>query len=177
MLLLQSGMDNITNDVIEGLNIANFKHLNVWTEILKDSFLTLFENGSLDFSTATLIRLTEASFQRVISNWDKFKKKKKNLLETSDRLRIICRLDVIAVNTPVEVDNCSHSISTNVSGSRVLKGLGGSADFLKNAKLFTMHCLSARPTRTDAPDISSNVPMAMWTKLIIIWTSLSQNRV
>lgn len=63
------------------------------------------------------------------------------------------------MNTPVEVDIYAHANSTNVNGSRMLNGLGGSADFLRNAKLSIMHCPSARPTKTDPTGISSIVPM------------------
>lgn len=160
LLPLQSGIGNIANAVIEGLTDANFKHLNVWTEVLQDSFLNLFENGSLDFATATSVRLTEAGFERVFSNWDKFKDKiclRSQVVSNSPE--IIRRLGVIAMNTPVEVDIYGHANSTNVNGSRMLNGLGGSADFLRNAKLSIMHCPSARPTKTDPTGISSIVPM------------------
>lgn len=70
---------------------------------------------------------------------------------------LIRRLGVIAMNTPLEVDIVSprqyyyfiifsdstsqyaHANSTNALGSRMLNGLGGSADFLRNAKLSIMH--------------------------------------
>ncbi|EDO19463.1 hypothetical protein Kpol_1002p112 [Vanderwaltozyma polyspora DSM 70294] len=161
LLPLQSGIGNIANAVIEGLTDANFKHLNVWTEVLQDSFLDLFDNGSLDYATATSIRLTENGFDRVFSNWDNFKHKiclRSQVV--SNNPEIIRRLGVIAMNTPVEVDIYAHANSTNVSGSRMLNGLGGSADFLRNAKLSIMHAPSARPTKVDPTGISTIVPMA-----------------
>ncbi|KAJ4171693.1 acetyl-CoA hydrolase, partial [Fusarium falciforme] len=56
-----------------GLAGAQFKHLTVWTEVLQDSFLDLFENGSLDYATATSVRLTEKGFDRAFANWENFK--------------------------------------------------------------------------------------------------------
>ena len=158
---LQSGIGNIANAVIEGLAGANFKNLNVWTEVLQDSFLELFENGSLDFATATSVRLTEPGFDRVFGNWDFYKDKLCLRSQVvSNNPEIIRRLGVIAMNTPVEVDIYAHANSTNVNGSRMLNGLGGSADFLRNAKLSIMHAPSARPTKTDPTGISSIVPFA-----------------
>lgn len=158
---LQSGIGNIANAVIEGLAGASFKHLNVWTEVLQDSFLDLFENGSLDYATATSIRLTEAGFERFFENWDSFSKKLCLRSQVvSNNPEIIRRLGVIAMNTPVEVDIYAHANSTNVMGSRMLNGLGGSADFLRNAKLSIMHAPAARPTKTDPTGISTIVPMA-----------------
>jgi acetyl-CoA hydrolase len=53
------------------------------------------------------------------------------------------------MNTPVEFDIYGHANSTMVLGSRMLNGLGGSGDFLRNAKLSIMHAPSVRPTKTD----------------------------
>ncbi|CAH6721608.1 acetyl-CoA hydrolase [[Candida] jaroonii] len=158
---LQSGIGNIANAVVEGLAESNFKNLTVWTEVLQDSFLDFFASGSLDYATATSIRLTEAGFERFYENWDEFSKKlclRSQVVSNSPE--IIRRLGVIAMNTPVEVDIYGHANSTNVMGSRMLNGLGGSADFLRNAKLSIMHTPSARPSKIDPTGVSCIVPMA-----------------
>lgn len=158
---LQSGIGNIANAVVEGLAQSKFKNLNVWTEVLQDSFLDFFESGSLDFATATSIRLTEAGFDRFYENWDAYSKKlclRSQVVSNSPE--IIRRLGTIAMNTPVEVDIYAHANSTNVMGSRMLNGLGGSGDFLRNAKLSVMHTPSARPSKTDKTGVSCIVPFA-----------------
>lgn len=158
---LQSGIGNIANAVIEGLTDSSFKDLTVWTEVLQDSFLDLFESGALTYATATSVRLTDAGFDKFFANWDDFSKKLCLRSQVvSNNPELIRRLGVIAMNTPVEVDIYAHANSTNVSGSRMLNGLGGSADFLRNAKLSVMHTPSARPTKTDPTGISTIVPMA-----------------
>jgi acetyl-CoA hydrolase len=157
---LQSGIGNVANAIIEGLADANFKHLNVWTEVLQDSFLELFQNGSLDYATATSVRLTDQGFKRLFDNWDEFSAKlclRSQVVSNSPE--IVRRLGVIAMNTPVEVDIYAHANSTNVSGSKMLHGLGGSGDFLRNAKLSIMHTPAARPSKTDKTGISCVVPM------------------
>ncbi|ODV93091.1 hypothetical protein PACTADRAFT_52149 [Pachysolen tannophilus NRRL Y-2460] len=158
---LQSGIGNIANAVIEGLADSSFKNLTVWTEVLQDSFLDFFENGALDYATATSVRLTEAGFEKFFKNWDLFSKKLCLRSQvTSNAPEIIRRLGVIAMNTPVEVDIYAHANSTNVSGSKMLHGIGGSGDFLRNAKLSIMHTPSARPSKTDKTGISCIVPFA-----------------
>src|SRR5690606_33980134 len=57
------------------------------------------------------------------------------------------------------VDIYGHANSTCVMGSRMLNGLGGSADFLRNAKLSIMHTPSTRPSKTDPDGVSCIVPM------------------
>ena len=44
-------------------------------------------------------------------------------------------------------------------GSRMLNGLGGSADFLRSAKISIMHTPSTRPSKTDKTGVSCIVPM------------------
>jgi acetyl-CoA hydrolase len=89
-------------------------------------------------------------FEYFYANWDKYMDK---LLLRSQQVanspEIIRRLGVVAMNTPLEVDIYAHANSTNALGSRMLNGLGGSADFLRNAKLSIMHTPSARPSKTD----------------------------
>jgi acetyl-CoA hydrolase len=156
---LQSGIGNIANAVVEGLADSHFENLDVWTEVLQDSFLEFFESGKLRSATATSIRLTPKGFERFFKNWDEFSKKL--ILRSqaiSNHPELIRRLGVIAMNTPVEVDVYGHANSTNVNGSRMLHGIGGSGDFLRNAKLSVMHTPSARATKTDPHGLSCIVP-------------------
>ncbi|KAJ9410016.1 hypothetical protein DTO045G8_2009 [Paecilomyces variotii] len=163
LLPIQSGIGNIANAVIGGLSKggANFSNLKVWTEVLQDSFLDLFDSGNLDFATATSIRFSPDGFKRFYDNWERYAGK---LLlrsqQVSNSPEIIRRLGVIGMNTPVEVDIYAHANSTCVMGSRMLNGLGGSADFLRNSKYSIMHTPSVRPTKTDPTGVSCIVPMA-----------------
>ena len=162
LLPIQSGIGNIANAVVGGLSKggANFKGLKVWTEVLQDSFLDLFDSGNLDFATATSIRFSPDGFQRFYDNWDRYSDK---LLlrsqQVSNSPEIIRRLGCIGMNTPVEVDMYAHANSTCVMGSRMLNGLGGSADFLRSSKYSIMHTPSTRPSKTDPTGVSCIVPM------------------
>ena len=161
LLPLQSGIGNIANAVISGLASSNFKNLNVWTEVLQDSFLDLFENGALNYASSTSVRLTDQGFERLFNNWNFYKDKL--VLRSqfmSNNPEMIRRLGVIGMNTPVEVDIYAHANSTCVGGSRMLNGLGGSADFERNSKISIMHAPSARPTKVDPTGISTVVPFA-----------------
>jgi acetyl-CoA hydrolase len=160
LLPLQSGIGNIANSVIGGLVNSNFKNLKVWTEVLQDTFLDLFDSGRLDFATATSIRFSPDGFKRFYDNWENyFGRLLLRAQQVSNSPEIIRRLGVIGMNTPVEVDIYAHANSTCVMGSRMLNGLGGSADFLRSAKYSIMHTPSTRPSKTDPRGISCIVPM------------------
>jgi acetyl-CoA hydrolase len=141
LLPLQSGIGNIANAVIGGLAKGNnFHNLTVWTEVLQDSFLDLFDSGHLNFATATSIRFSPDGFKRFYRDWDNYYNKLLLRPQTvSNHPEIIRRLGVIGMNTPVEIDIYGHANSTCVNGSRMLNGLGGSADFLRSAKISIMH--------------------------------------
>ncbi|KAJ1558133.1 acetyl-CoA hydrolase [Cladochytrium tenue] len=160
LLPLQSGIGNIANAVIGGLENADFYHLKVWTEVIQDTFLDLFDSGRLDFATATSVRFSPDGFRRFYANWGAYYDK---LLlrsqQVSNSPEIIRRLGVIGMNTPVEVDLYGHANSTCVMGSRMLNGLGGSADFLRNSKYSIMHTPSTRPSKSDPLGVSCIVPM------------------
>ncbi|KAG6843669.1 acetyl-CoA hydrolase [Tephrocybe sp. NHM501043] len=147
LLPLQSGIGNVANSIIGGLAEGPFEQVQVWTEVLQDTFIRFFDSGKLSFATATSIKFSP-----------------EGLLLRSQQVanspEIIRRLGVIAMNTPLEVDIYAHANSTNALGSRMLNGLGGSADFLRNAKLSIMHTPSSRPTKTDPTGISCIVPFA-----------------
>ncbi|KAI5464905.1 hypothetical protein BGZ63DRAFT_401810 [Mariannaea sp. PMI_226] len=160
LLPLQSGIGNVANAIIGGLNDSRFKNLTVWTEVIQDTFFDLFDSGKLDFATATSIRLSDDGFKRFYNNWDAYAPKL--LLRNqsiSNAPEIIRRLGIIGMNTPVEVDIYGHANSTCVNGSRMLNGLGGSGDFLRNAKYSIMHTPSTRPSKTDPHGVSCIVPM------------------
>lgn len=160
LLPIQSGIGNIANAVIGGLANSNFENLTVWTEVIQDTFLDLFDSGKLDFATATSVRFSPDGFKRFYDNWENYYNK---LLlrsqQVSNSPEIIRRLGVIGMNTPVEVDIYAHANSTCVMGSRMLNGLGGSADFLRSSKYSIMHTPSTRPSKTDPHGVSCIVPM------------------
>jgi acetyl-CoA hydrolase len=63
------------------------------------------------------------------------------------------------MNTPVEFDIYAHANSSNVNGSRIINGIGGSGDFMRNAYLSILHTPSTRPSKTDPTGISCVLPM------------------
>ncbi|OHS93222.1 Acetyl-CoA hydrolase [Tritrichomonas foetus] len=155
---LQSGVGNIANAVVDGLSDSPFGNLTVYTEVLQEAMLPMFDSGKLKFSSSTSMTL---------SKWDKFYNnfdfyKNKIVLRpqaVSNSPEVIRRLGVIAMNTPVEADMYGHANSTLAGGTRLVNGLGGSGDFERNGYLSIMHCPSARKTKTDPTGISCIIPM------------------
>lgn len=161
LLPLQSGIGNVSNAIIGGLANGPFQDLTVFTEVLQDTFLDFFDHEKLTMASATSIRFSPEGFEKFYSNWNKYTPRiVLRSQQISNAPEIIRRLGCIAMNTPVEFDIYGHANSTCVNGSRMLNGLGGSGDFLRNAMLSIMHAPSTRPTKVDPHGISSVIPMA-----------------
>lgn len=161
LLPLQSGVGNIANAVVGGLVNGPFSNLNVWTEVIQDTMLDFFDSGKLNFASSTSLSLSEVGFERLYNNWEKYTSKVVlRPMQVSNHPEPIRRLGVIAMNTPVEFDIYGHANSTLINGSRMINGIGGSGDFLRNAGLSIMHTPSTRPSKTDPTGISCVVPFA-----------------
>jgi acetyl-CoA hydrolase len=159
LLPLQSGVGSIANAVVGGMADCPFENLDVWTEVLQDTMLDLFDADKVRYATATSLCLSPTGFPRYFANRKEYEKRIKLRPQTiTNHPEIIRRLGVIGMNTPVEVDLYGHANSTLVGGTMMVNGIGGSGDFLRNAYLSIMHTPSARKTRLDPTGISCIVP-------------------
>ncbi len=162
LLPLQSGVGSIANAVVGGLAKGPFGNLSVYTEVLQDTMLDFFDSGKLNYASACSLSLSEnPGFPRFFENWDKyFNKCVLRPLSIANAPEPIRRLGCIAMNTPVEFDIYAHANSTLVGGTRMINGLGGSGDYLRNGYLKIMHSPSVRPSKTDPLGITCVVPKA-----------------
>ncbi|ORX41724.1 acetyl-CoA hydrolase [Piromyces finnis] len=157
---LQSGIGNVANAVVSGLVDSPYENVTVFTEVLQDCFLDFFDKGKLDHASATSIRLSPDGFKRFYANKDKYAPRiTLRSQHISNSPELIRRLGVIAMNTPVEFDIYGHVNSTCVMGTRMINGIGGSGDFLRNAKYSIIHGPACRKSKNDKFGITTVVPM------------------
>ncbi|GAA2003495.1 acetyl-CoA hydrolase/transferase family protein [Brevibacterium samyangense] len=157
LLPLQSGVGNVANAVLAGLQESEFEHLTAYTEVIQDSMLKLLESGKLDAISATSFSLSGEMAEYFNDNIESFKGK--ILLRTqemSNHPEIVRRLGIIAINGMVESDIYGHVNSTQVLGGQMINGIGGSGDFARNA--FLNFFVSPSAAKNGA--ISAIVPMA-----------------
>ncbi|RNM13021.1 acetyl-CoA hydrolase/transferase family protein [Nocardioides pocheonensis] len=157
LLPLQSGVGNVANAVLAGLDASPFTNLVAFTEVIQDGMLDLLDTGTLRFASATSFGLSSEGVSRFMENIDHYKGRV--LLrseEISNHPELVRRLGVIAMNGMIEADIYGNVNSTHVMGSAVMNGIGGSGDFARNAFLnFFMS-----PSTAKGGAISAIVPMA-----------------
>jgi succinyl-CoA:acetate CoA-transferase len=157
LLPLQSGVGSVANAVLAGLLDSPFESLDFYSEVIQDSVLDLIDSGKIKIASGTSLTLSEEGQKRFYSNLDRYKKK--IILrpqEISNNPEIIRRLGSIAMNTALEVDIYGNVNSTNIMGSKMMNGIGGSGDFTRNAYL----SIFVTPSVAKNGDISCIVPMA-----------------
>ena len=156
LLPIQSGVGNIANAVLTGLNEGNFSNLTSYTEVIQDGMLDLMKSGKLTMASATAFSLSPDALDELYGNLDEYRKR--IILrpqEISNHPEVIRRLGCLAMNGMIEVDIYGNVNSTHVMGTKIQNGIGGSGDFARNAYLsFFM-----TPSTAKGGAISCIVPM------------------
>ncbi|WKT60465.1 acetyl-CoA hydrolase/transferase family protein [Microbulbifer thermotolerans] len=156
LLPLQSGVGNIANAVLAGLEEGPFENLTSYTEVLQDGMLALLRSGKLRMASATAFSLSPEANQELADNIDFYRSR--IILrpqEISNHPEVIRRLGVIAMNGMIEADIYGNVNSTHVMGTRMMNGIGGSGDFARNGYLSVF----MTPSTAKGGAISAIVPM------------------
>ena len=157
LLPLQSGVGNIANAVMAGLNEGPFENLTAYTEVLQDGMLEMLKSGKLASASATAFSLSNAALAELTADLGRYRER--IILrpqEISNHPEVIRRLGVIAMNGMIEADIYGNVNSTHVMGSQIMNGIGGSGDFARNAYL----SIFMTPSQAKNGAISCIVPMA-----------------
>ena len=157
-LNLQSGVGSGANAVLGALGqcpeVPNF---NIYTEVLQDAPVALMKQGRVLSASTCSLTVTNECLMDVYDNMDFFKDKLVvRPSEISNCPEVISRIGVCSLNTAIEVDIYGHVNSTKICGTKMMNGIGGSADFTNNAYLSIFTCGST----TKGGAISSIVPFA-----------------
>lgn len=160
-LPLQSGVGNIANAVLHGLGESpEIPAFDMYTEVIQDSVLSLMESGKCRFGSTCALTFSDETMDRFFANIDFFRDKVViRPGEISNNPEIIRRLGVITMNTALEADIFGNVNSTHVVGTKMMNGIGGSADFTRNAYISIFSC----PSVTKEGKISNIVPMVSHT--------------
>ncbi len=155
-LPLQSGVGSTANAILGAL--GEDKHVpdfNIYTEVLQDSVVGMMLNGRVKDASACSLTVSNECLMQVYDHMDYFKDHLTlRQSEISNSPEIIRRLGVIAINTAIEADLYGNVNSTHISGTKMMNGIGGSGDFIRNAYLSIFTC----PSVAKGGVISSIVP-------------------
>jgi len=156
LLPLQSGVGSVANAVLGGLVDSKFENLTCYTEVIQDSMFDLIDAGKVSVASGTSFTPSEAGLEKLLNNIEHYSKYcVLRPMEISNNPSIARQLGVISMNTAIEVDIYGHVNSTNVMGTKMMNGLGGSGDFTRNAYISIYTTVSTAKKGL----VSSVVPM------------------
>ena len=156
LLPLQSGVGNVANAVLAGLDAGPYSNLTAYTEVIQDGMIEMLDSGRLRSVSATALSLSPTAIERMYADMRPYRDR--ILLrpqEISNHPEVIRRLGVIAMNGMIEADAYGNVNSTHVMGSRIQNGIGGSGDFARNAYV----SMFLSPSTAKGGAISAIVPM------------------
>ncbi len=156
LLPLQSGVGNVANAVLTGLLDGPFDYLTSYTEVIQDGMVDLIDAGKMTVASATAFSLSP-DYAAKMNNQARHYRDKIVLRpqEISNHPEMIRRLGVIACNGMIEADIYGNVNSTHIMGSKLQNGIGGSADFARNAYISAF----VTPSTAKGGSISAIVPM------------------
>ena len=156
LLPLQSGVGNIANAVLYGLDEGPFNDLTAYTEVIQDGLVSLLRSGKMTCASATAFSLSPEALDELNRDLSQFRDKiVLRSQEISNHPEAIRRLGVIAMNGMIEADIYGNVNSTHIMGSQIMNGIGGSGDFARSAYL----SIFMTPSLAKKGAISPIVPM------------------
>ncbi|GAN67538.1 succinate CoA transferase [Acetobacter orleanensis] len=157
LLPLQSGVGNVANAVLEGLNEGPFENLVGFSEVIQDGMLAMLDSGRMRVASATSFSLSPDAAEEINNRMDFFRTKIiLRQQDVSNSPGVIRRLGCIAMNGMIEADIYGNVNSTRVMGSKMMNGIGGSGDFARSSYL----SIFLSPSTAKGGKISAIVPMA-----------------
>lgn len=156
-LPVQSGVGNVANAVLGAMGSnPEIPAFEVYTEVIQDAVIALMQSGRVKFASGCSLTLSADALKEVYNNIDKYKTQiVLRPQEISNSPEVARRLGLIAINTALEADIFGNINSTHVVGTKMMNGIGGSADFCRNAYLSVF----TTPSTAKGGKISSIVPM------------------
>ncbi len=154
---LQSGVGNIANAVLLGLNEGPFDNMTSYTEVIQDGMLDMLDSGKLRIASATAFSVSPEGQDRFSANIDRYRTQiVLRPQDISNNPEVIRRLGCVAMNGFVEADIYGHVNSTHIIGKGIENGIGGSGDFARNSA----YTIFMSPSTAKGGKISAIVPFA-----------------
>jgi succinate CoA transferase len=158
LLPLQAGVGNVANAAMASLGAdQRIPPFMFYTEVFQDSMADLINAGRCVGVSTCSLTVSPRKLRDMYDDMDTFIPKiviRPQMI--SNNPEVIRRLGVIAMNTALEVDIYGHVNSTNVCGTKMMNGIGGSGDFTRNAYI----SIYMTPSTARKGAISAIVPFA-----------------
>lgn len=156
-LPVQSGVGDTANAVLMAMAAhPEIPRFQMYTEVIQDSVIALMRQERVTFASGCSLTVPPLTLKGIYDDWSMFRTRLVlRPQEITNNPEIVRRLGIISINTAIEVDLSGNVNSTHILGRSMMNGIGGSADFARNAFLSIFTC----PSITKGGKISTIVPL------------------
>lgn len=156
-LPIQSGVGDTANAVLQAMaEHPEIPAFQMYTEVIQDSVISLMRQDRVTFASGCSLTVPPATLGGIYEDWRFFRTRLVlRPQEITNNPELVRRLGIISINTAIEVDLSGNVNSTHILGRSMMNGIGGSADFARNAFLSIFTC----PSVAKGGKISTIVPL------------------
>lgn len=156
-LPVQSGVGDTANAVLQEMaGHPEIPPFQMYTEVIQDSVISLMRQERVTFASGCSLTVPPATLGGIYEDWRFFRTRLVlRPQEITNNPELVRRLGIISINTAIEVDLSGNVNSTHILGRSMMNGIGGSADFARNAFLSIFTC----PSVAKGGKISTIVPL------------------
>lgn len=152
---IQSGIGNMANSLVKLLQKTDFRDLEFFCGLLQEANVELLASGQAICASGCSVHTTRKVRDIFASDPRGYRERiVLRPLEVNNCAEIIDRMQIISMNSAVEVDIYGNANLSHAMGSRVVNGTGGGTTFAHNAGLSIM----LLPSAGKNGDISRIVP-------------------
>lgn len=157
-IAIQFGVGSLGNALMGALTEIEFGEREVvyFGEVVQDGLLDMLDSDGLAGASATSLALSSAGQERFFDGIETYAEDVVlRPADLSNNPALIERFGVIGVNSAIEVDLYGNANATHVGGTRMISGIGGGGDFVRNSRV----SIVALPSTAKGGGISRIVPM------------------
>jgi len=156
-LPVQSGVGDTANAVLKAMaDHPDIPAFQMYTEVIQDSVIGLMRQERVTFASGCSLTVPPSTLEGLYKDWEFFRTRLVlRPQEITNNPELVRRLGIISINTAIEVDLSGNVNSTHILGRSMMNGIGGSADFARNAFLSIFTC----PSMAKGGKISTIVPL------------------
>lgn len=152
---IQTGFGNLAAEIVNAFGRSNFKDITFFGGVAQEANINLVASGKAKAVSCGSVKLSPAVDNLIRTNSDVRERVVIRNGEVTNSSEVISRLAPITLTSGIELDIFGNVNSSHISGSKVVNGLGGGANFAENAGLSVMMIVS----ENKGGAISTIVPM------------------
>lgn len=152
---VQTGFGNLASEIVYGLGRSNFHDIAFFGGVAQEANIALVASGKARAVSCGSVKMTPGVETLLRTSPEAREKIVIRNMEVTNSSEVISRLAPITLTSGIEMDIYGNVNSSHITGSKVVNGLGGGANFAENAGLSVMMVVS----ESKGGAISAIVPM------------------